>query len=168
MIMTDDQRDEIARILETVAADGLPDPRDLDVALDAIGCVLDNGTANRLVDGRTYDWNGHVGLPIDYPQLTDRQMASKVRMLMRTDLEHEAVICGARDRIMALVKEKDALEARAVPLNTLRSAEMALSEAVASRKSDEDVDDEAANALTIEWYERAQSEILSIIRRTQA
>lgn len=29
-------RDEVARILEIVAKDGLPNPRDLDVALDAI------------------------------------------------------------------------------------------------------------------------------------
>lgn len=30
------EREEIARILEVVARDGLPGPRDLDVALDAI------------------------------------------------------------------------------------------------------------------------------------
>lgn len=35
-----DMREEVARILETVAQDGLP-RRDLDVALDAIGCVLE-------------------------------------------------------------------------------------------------------------------------------
>lgn len=38
--LTESQREEIARILETVAKDGLPGPRDLDVALDAIGCAL--------------------------------------------------------------------------------------------------------------------------------
>lgn len=36
MALTGERRDEIARILETVAKDGLPGPRDLDVALDAI------------------------------------------------------------------------------------------------------------------------------------
>jgi len=34
--MKDSVRDEIAAILETIARDGLPHPRDLDVALDAI------------------------------------------------------------------------------------------------------------------------------------
>lgn len=33
-------RDELARIVETVAQDGLPEPRDLDVALDAILCTV--------------------------------------------------------------------------------------------------------------------------------
>lgn len=33
------RRDELARILEIVAADGLPQPKDLDVALDAIDAV---------------------------------------------------------------------------------------------------------------------------------
>lgn len=40
MPFTEEQRDEIARILETVAKDGLPGPRDLDVALDAIEGTL--------------------------------------------------------------------------------------------------------------------------------
>lgn len=34
------QRQKIAEILETVARDGLPGPRDLDVALDAIGGIM--------------------------------------------------------------------------------------------------------------------------------
>lgn len=33
-------RDELARIVETVAQEGLPEPRDLDVALDAILCTI--------------------------------------------------------------------------------------------------------------------------------
>ena len=36
-------REEVARILEIVAADGLPNPRDLDVALDAIGNAVFDG-----------------------------------------------------------------------------------------------------------------------------
>ena len=35
---------------------------------------------------RTYDWNGHKGLPISISHLTDEQMAGTVRMLMRHDL----------------------------------------------------------------------------------
>lgn len=34
--MTEEQRNELARILEMIAADGLPHPRHLDAALDAI------------------------------------------------------------------------------------------------------------------------------------
>ena len=36
------ERDEVARILEIVARDGLPEPRDLDVALDAIEAALES------------------------------------------------------------------------------------------------------------------------------
>jgi hypothetical protein len=36
MSLTGDRRDEVACILNMVAKDGLPGPRDLDVALDAI------------------------------------------------------------------------------------------------------------------------------------
>lgn len=43
---------------------------------------------------------------------TDIQIASRVRMLMRDDLDHEAVVCVARDRLCALAVEKaDLLEA---------------------------------------------------------
>ena len=38
--LTDEQREEIARILEIVSKDGLPGPRDLDAALDAIQAAL--------------------------------------------------------------------------------------------------------------------------------
>lgn len=38
--LTGPRRDEVARILEMVAADGLPGPRDIDVALDAIEAAL--------------------------------------------------------------------------------------------------------------------------------
>ena len=61
---------------------------------------------------RTYDWNGHTNLPISYPDLSDFHMAGKVRMLMRSDLDHEGVVCGARDRIMCLSQEKALLEER--------------------------------------------------------
>lgn len=40
MTFTDDEREEVARILEIVAKDGLPHPRDLDVALDAIQATI--------------------------------------------------------------------------------------------------------------------------------
>lgn len=53
----------------------------------------------------TYDWNGHKDMPISYPHLSDAEMAGKVRMLFRDDLDHEGVVMGARDRIMALSKE---------------------------------------------------------------
>lgn len=39
-LFTEQEREDVASILETVAADGLPEPRDLDVALDAIEAAL--------------------------------------------------------------------------------------------------------------------------------
>lgn len=38
--MTEEQRDEVARILEMIAAEGLPHPRNLDAALDAIADTM--------------------------------------------------------------------------------------------------------------------------------
>ena len=38
--MDDLQREEVARILEQIASEGLPHPRDLDVALDAIDQIV--------------------------------------------------------------------------------------------------------------------------------
>jgi hypothetical protein len=40
-----------------------------------------------------------------FAELSDLEMASKVRMLMRGDLVHEAVCVGARDRIMYLSQQ---------------------------------------------------------------
>lgn len=40
-MMSDNLREEIARILEIVARDGLSNPRDLDVALDAIQAAIE-------------------------------------------------------------------------------------------------------------------------------
>jgi len=59
----------------------------------------------------TYDWNGHSDLGISYPHLTDEQMAGTTRMLFRDSLDHEGVVCGARDRIMALAKAFDRQQA---------------------------------------------------------
>lgn len=38
--LTGDRREAVAKILRMVAADGLPGPRDLDVALDAIESAI--------------------------------------------------------------------------------------------------------------------------------
>ncbi|MDO8415537.1 MAG: hypothetical protein Q7S87_04935 [Agitococcus sp.] len=51
-----------------------------------------------------------TGDPIDkekmcFGHLTDLEMANKVRMLYRDTLDHEAVVTGARDRIMWLSQE---------------------------------------------------------------
>lgn len=64
----------------------------------------------------TYDWNGHIDMPIARPDLTDLEVAGMVRMLMRNQLNHEFICTLARDRIMGLSKEVDRL--RGV-LNTL-------------------------------------------------
>lgn len=57
---------------------------------------------------RTYTWLGKT-FPISMSHLTDEMMASRVRMLMRDELPHEAVCVAARDRIMCLSAEKAAL-----------------------------------------------------------
>ena len=46
-----------------------------------------------------------------FAHLSDLEMAGKVRMLMRGDLDHEAVCCGSRDRIMYLSQEVERLNA---------------------------------------------------------
>lgn len=46
---------------------------------------------------------------IDAPQLSDVEMAGKVRMLTRSDMDHEAVVCAARDRILHLSQMQDRL-----------------------------------------------------------
>lgn len=46
-----------------------------------------------------------------FAHLSDLEMALSVRMLMRTDLDHEAVCTGARDRIMYLSQENERLRA---------------------------------------------------------
>ena len=59
---------------------------------------------------RTFEHMGHVR-EITFPELSDVEMAGKVRMLTTSDwMDHEFIVCGARDRILALVKEKKALE----------------------------------------------------------
>jgi hypothetical protein len=45
------------------------------------------------------------------PELTDEQVAGMVRMLGRSDLDHEMVCVAARDRIMALSAELEKLKA---------------------------------------------------------
>jgi len=57
---------------------------------------------------RTYTHNGSTH-PISFPQLSDEHMANKVRMLYRSDLDHESVCLGARDRIKCLAAEKEQL-----------------------------------------------------------
>lgn len=50
MTWSTETRDEIARVLEIVAKDGLPGPRDLDVALDAIQTAIDANATKRTDD----------------------------------------------------------------------------------------------------------------------
>jgi hypothetical protein len=54
-------RDEAAEVLETVARDGFPEPRDLDVALDAIECAVEAQIASALkwretINNRLTSW----------------------------------------------------------------------------------------------------------------
>ena len=60
-------------------------------------------TYRRTTEPLTYD-RLHGDIPMGRPDLTDYEVAGKVRMLMRHDLDHEGVCTLARDRIMALSK----------------------------------------------------------------
>jgi len=44
-----------------------------------------------------------------YPWLSDVEIAGRVRMLMRDDLNHEGIVCAARDRILHLSEENERL-----------------------------------------------------------
>lgn len=46
-----------------------------------------------------------------YPWLSDVEIAGEVRMLMRNDIVHEAIVCAARDRILHLSEELARLDA---------------------------------------------------------
>ena len=48
-MLTGERRDEIADILATIARDGLPGPRDLDVALDAISSCMKSTYEDNMV-----------------------------------------------------------------------------------------------------------------------
>lgn len=53
-------RDEIARVLEQIAKEGLDHPRNLDAALDAIGCALEGKPMMKCVsDGQDFFIDGH-------------------------------------------------------------------------------------------------------------
>lgn len=80
---------------------------------------------------RTYDWAGKT-FPISRPEWSDVEVASKVRMLTRNQLDHEAVCTLARDRIMALHKEKTDLARRVLALTEV----LAETEAALRRQSD--------------------------------
>lgn len=55
-------RDEIARILEQVAKEGMDHSRDLDAAIDAIGSAFQCQPVTRINDGEDepYWFNGHL------------------------------------------------------------------------------------------------------------
>lgn len=46
----DEKRDEVARILEQVAAEGLEHPRNLDAAIDAIASQVDGASIQQVID----------------------------------------------------------------------------------------------------------------------
>lgn len=59
---------------------------------------------------RTFIHNGNVR-EIDAPELSDAEVAGRVRMLLRSDVDHEAVCMMARDRILYLSQENERLRA---------------------------------------------------------
>lgn len=79
----------------------------------------------RIVSLRTYDWMDQTH-EISRPDLPDEEVARRVRMMSRSDLDHEFVCTLGRDRIMALVKEKASLEEQVERL--ARAARFAITE----------------------------------------
>lgn len=63
-------------------------------------------------------------------QWPDAQVASAVRMLVREDLDHESVVCLARDRIVALIAERELL------LQTLKATRTLVAEGAADGFTD--------------------------------
>lgn len=57
---------------------------------------------------RTFHWLGNLR-EMSHLDVPDLEVARRVRMLMRDDLNHESVCTMARDRIMTLFEEKEAL-----------------------------------------------------------
>lgn len=47
----------------------------------------------------------------DMPWLSHAEAAGRIRMLLRSDLDHESVCCMARDRILHLSQENERLRA---------------------------------------------------------
>lgn len=60
-----------------------------------------------------------------YAHLSDMEVASKVRMLFRDQLDHEAVCVGGRDRIMFLSQRVAALETRLQAIGDIAHARSA-------------------------------------------
>lgn len=56
-------------------------------------------------DEKPHTWDNRRG----GQHFTDEQIADRVRMLMRTDFDHEATCTLARDRIASLARERDQL-----------------------------------------------------------
>lgn len=67
---------------------------------------------------RVFDWLHNKNRKIGMPDVSDEDLAGRVRMLMRNDLDHEMIVCAARDRIMCLVKEKRELAERVKTLES--------------------------------------------------
>lgn len=86
-------------------ADGGP----YDVVCRPRSALVATSPAEPVVEALTYDWNGCTDMPVSRPDLSDFEVAAKVRMLMRDQLDHEFVCTLARDRIMGLSKRVAAL-----------------------------------------------------------
>lgn len=69
--------------------------------LDAAGKSQMRGKAQRAID------SGHES----FGDMSDEWVADRVRMLSRNDLDHEAICCASRDRIMRLSLEVERLHA---------------------------------------------------------
>lgn len=86
--------------------------KDFVVLLTRHGELLARRQAEYTGGPKPFTHNG-IAREAAMPYLSDEEMAGLVRMLMRDDIGHEAVVCAARDRILhlsqAMVSARDAV-----------------------------------------------------------
>lgn len=74
----------------------------------AFGARIDQGREAYTGGPKQFQHNGHTR-EAAYPWISDTEIAGMVRMLLRSDIGHEAIVCAARDRIMHLSQENERL-----------------------------------------------------------
>lgn len=94
-------------------------------------------TDAELEERRTYTWLGKTH-EIAAAHMSDIEVAGEVRMLMRDQLDHEAVCCTARDRIVCLHEEKQALISAIRSLREEKAARDRVVEAARAKLAAED------------------------------
>lgn len=89
-------------------------------------------------------------------QFTDVHVASMVRMLMRDQLDHEAICIMARDRIMALAQERDRLRAELAEVTERAAAAETQIQDVIEKYGDPE--DEQTLDQVVQWFVNSSNE----------